>query len=127
MISDLALASHSIPSFTLTSKALLSPFLDSHPPSAIITDAEFLPHLLELIYDIHEKVVTKKTKAIELSLEDRAFLFFLKERTVEMDDGQVYLKLFLHLVTVTDGISGPQIMSSDGWEYFRLSCLSNSL
>ena len=51
LISDLALASHAIVSSTLTSKALLSPFLDHHPPSAIITDAEFLPHLLELIYD----------------------------------------------------------------------------
>lgn len=54
LISDLALSSHAIPSITLTSKALLSPFLDHHPPSTIITDAEFLPHLLELIYDTNE-------------------------------------------------------------------------
>lgn len=31
--------------------SLLSQVLDEHPPSAIITHAEFLPHLLELIYD----------------------------------------------------------------------------
>ena len=28
--------------------------MDSHPPSAIITHADFLPHLLELVYDVHE-------------------------------------------------------------------------
>ncbi|KAJ3559882.1 hypothetical protein NM688_g72 [Phlebia brevispora] len=54
VVSDLALASHSIPSFTLSSKSLLSPCLESHPPSAIITEAEFLPQLLELVYDIKE-------------------------------------------------------------------------
>lgn len=50
----MALSSHSIPSFTLTSISLLSPVLENHPPSAIITDAEFLPQLLELVYDTHE-------------------------------------------------------------------------
>ncbi|EPQ58407.1 hypothetical protein GLOTRDRAFT_137130 [Gloeophyllum trabeum ATCC 11539] len=54
LIADLALASHSIPSFTLTSLDLLSPVLESHPPSAIITHASFLPQLLELIYDSAE-------------------------------------------------------------------------
>jgi len=54
IISDLALASHSIPSFTLASSTLLSPILNSHPPSAIITHAEILPQILELIYDVGE-------------------------------------------------------------------------
>lgn len=54
LIADLALASHSIPSFTLSSLSLLSPVLDRHPPSAIITQVEFLPHLLELVYDSNE-------------------------------------------------------------------------
>jgi long-chain acyl-CoA synthetase len=54
LISDLALASHSIPSFTITSPSLLSPILESHPPTAIITHAHFLPNLLELIYDANE-------------------------------------------------------------------------
>ncbi|RDX48303.1 acetyl-CoA synthetase-like protein [Lentinus brumalis] len=54
IISDLALASHSVPSFTLSSLSLLSSVLESHPPSLIITEAEFLPHLLELIYDSNE-------------------------------------------------------------------------
>lgn len=54
LIADLALASHAIPSFTLTSMSLLSSVLENHPPSAIITEAAFLPHLLELIYDSHE-------------------------------------------------------------------------
>lgn len=53
-IADLALSSHSIPSFTLTSISLLSPVLESHPPSAIITHADLLPSLLELVYDTHE-------------------------------------------------------------------------
>lgn len=38
----------------MTSLSLLSPVLDSHPPSAIITHGQFLPALLELIYDSHE-------------------------------------------------------------------------
>ncbi|KAJ7694171.1 hypothetical protein B0H17DRAFT_1058042 [Mycena rosella] len=54
IISDLALASHSIPSFTLTSSNLLAPVLESHPPSAIITHASMLHQLLELIYDAGE-------------------------------------------------------------------------
>lgn len=51
IISDLALAAHSIPSFTLTSSNLLAAVLQSHPPTAIITHSEHLPQLLELIYD----------------------------------------------------------------------------
>ncbi|KAI0670544.1 acetyl-CoA synthetase-like protein [Trametes maxima] len=54
IIADLALASHSIPSFTLSSLAVLSPVLENHPPSVIITQAEFLHRLLELIYDWNE-------------------------------------------------------------------------
>lgn len=54
IISDLALAAHSIPSFTLTSADLLSPVLETHPPSVIITEAALLPQLLELIYDAGE-------------------------------------------------------------------------
>jgi len=54
LITDLALASHSIPSFTLSSLSLLSPVLQNHPPSAIVTHASFLPTLLELIHDSHE-------------------------------------------------------------------------
>ncbi|KZT28514.1 acetyl-CoA synthetase-like protein [Neolentinus lepideus HHB14362 ss-1] len=54
LIADLALASHSIASFTLTSLDLLTPVLERHPPSAIITHGSFLPQLLELIYDSAE-------------------------------------------------------------------------
>lgn len=39
----------------MTSRSLLSTVLDNHPPSAIITEAGFLPHLLELIYDTNEE------------------------------------------------------------------------
>ncbi|KAF7796891.1 hypothetical protein EIP86_008076 [Pleurotus ostreatoroseus] len=54
LVADMALASRSIPSFTLTSQSLLSPCLEEHTPSAIITEAEFLPQLLELVYDMKE-------------------------------------------------------------------------
>lgn len=54
LITELALASHSIPSFTLSSPSLLSPVLESHPPSAIIVDGSILPHTLELIYEMNE-------------------------------------------------------------------------
>lgn len=40
---------------TLAAANLLSPVLDTHPPSAIITHAEFLSTLLELIYDAGEE------------------------------------------------------------------------
>jgi hypothetical protein len=55
IISDLALASHSITSHTLSSAKLLSPVLESHPPDAIITNAELLPQILELIYDAGDR------------------------------------------------------------------------
>ncbi|KAF8163006.1 hypothetical protein B0H34DRAFT_650803 [Crassisporium funariophilum] len=55
VVADLALASHSINSLTLTSASLLSPVLESHPPSAIITHGFLLPQLLELIYDSGER------------------------------------------------------------------------
>ncbi|TCD65411.1 hypothetical protein EIP91_002710 [Steccherinum ochraceum] len=54
LITDLALASHSIPSFTLATLQVLSPVLESHPPSAIVVQADFLPQLLELIHDSNE-------------------------------------------------------------------------
>ncbi|KAF7338450.1 Acetyl-CoA synthetase [Mycena venus] len=54
IIADLALASHSIPSFTLSASNLLSSVLESHPPSAIITNASMLTQILELIYDAGE-------------------------------------------------------------------------
>ncbi|KAI0262959.1 acetyl-CoA synthetase-like protein [Gloeopeniophorella convolvens] len=54
LITELALAAHSIPSFTLTSPALLSPVFDLHPPTAIVIDGAFLPHVLELIYESKE-------------------------------------------------------------------------
>lgn len=56
LITELALASHAIPSLTLASPSLLSPVLESHPPTAVIVDGSFLPHALELIYDMNESV-----------------------------------------------------------------------
>lgn len=55
IISDLALASHSITSFTISSSTLLALVLESHLPTAIITHAELLPQILELIYDAGDR------------------------------------------------------------------------
>lgn len=55
IISDLALASHSITSFTISSSTLLGPVFESHSPTVIIADAELLPRLLELIYEVGER------------------------------------------------------------------------
>ncbi|KAI0303466.1 acetyl-CoA synthetase-like protein [Multifurca ochricompacta] len=54
LITELALASHSVPSLTLSSPSLLAPVLESHPPTAIIVEGGFLHHVLELIYDLNE-------------------------------------------------------------------------
>ncbi|OAX35006.1 acetyl-CoA synthetase-like protein [Rhizopogon vinicolor AM-OR11-026] len=54
LISDLALSEQSIASITLNSPKLLTGVLEMHRPDAIITDATFLPHVLELIYDARE-------------------------------------------------------------------------
>jgi long-chain acyl-CoA synthetase len=54
LITELALASHSIPSLTLSSSSLLSPVLESHSPSAIIVHGSLLLHTLELLYELNE-------------------------------------------------------------------------
>lgn len=54
LISDLALATYAITSLTLSNLSLLSSVLDNYHPSAIITHAEFIPDLLELLYDSNE-------------------------------------------------------------------------
>lgn len=51
LIADLALASHSIVSLTLTSSSLLSRVIKAYAPSAIICHAFLVPHLLEHLYD----------------------------------------------------------------------------
>jgi long-chain acyl-CoA synthetase len=54
LITELALASHSIPSLTLSSSSLLSPVFESHLPSAIVVHSSLLLHTLELIYEVNE-------------------------------------------------------------------------
>lgn len=82
LITELALASHSIPSLTLASPSVLSPVLESHPPTAIIINGTFLPQLLELICELDElvhhfiivvgeadeKVLSKMSNQIKLAL-----------------------------------------------------------
>ncbi|KAJ2917592.1 hypothetical protein MD484_g2778, partial [Candolleomyces efflorescens] len=57
LLADLALASHSIVSYTLSSATLLSSVLESHRPNAIITHAFMLPQLLELVYENSDRTV----------------------------------------------------------------------
>ncbi|KAH8117503.1 hypothetical protein DFH11DRAFT_1700279 [Phellopilus nigrolimitatus] len=54
LVADLALASQSIPSFTISSMTLLSSVLDAQPPSAIVVHVHFLSHLLEQIAENSE-------------------------------------------------------------------------
>lgn len=54
LIADLAFAARSITTMTITSPELLAEVLDNHPPSAIITDADFLSHIVEQIYDLNQ-------------------------------------------------------------------------
>ena len=39
---------------TISSSELLAEVLDNHPPSAIITDSDFLSHIIEQIYDLNQ-------------------------------------------------------------------------
>ncbi|KAI5123321.1 hypothetical protein M0805_009342 [Coniferiporia weirii] len=54
LVADLALASQSIPSLTISSFTLLSSVLDMHPPSAIILHLHSLSHVLEQIAENSE-------------------------------------------------------------------------
>ena len=49
LVADLALASHCVPSITISSATLLHTTIDSHPPDAIIVQATFLEQLLEVL------------------------------------------------------------------------------
>jgi hypothetical protein len=81
VITELALASHSILSLTLSSSSLISPVLESHSPSTIIVQGSLLPHLLELIYEVNkfgqyfvivigetdESVISKASKQVRVA------------------------------------------------------------
>jgi hypothetical protein len=54
LIADLAFAAKSITTMTISSPELLAEVLDNHPPSAIVTDADFLFHIIEQIYDLNQ-------------------------------------------------------------------------
>ena len=92
LITDLALASHSIPSFTLSSLELLSPVLENHPPSAIVLHADFLPQLLELIHDsnesIHHTVIVVGEVDVKKYLRGFGALRLLKWDEVERQGAQ---------------------------------------
>lgn len=58
LIADLALASQSVPTITLSSSTLLNAVIEAHPPNAIIVQATFLTNLLELLTEAsHDCVV----------------------------------------------------------------------
>lgn len=54
LIADLAFTAKSITTMTISSSELLAEVLDKYPPSAIITDSDFLPHIIEQIYDLNQ-------------------------------------------------------------------------
>lgn len=54
LIADLAFAAKSITTMTISSSELLAEVLDNHPPSVIITDSDFLSHIIEQIYDLNQ-------------------------------------------------------------------------
>lgn len=61
-MTDLALSTISVPSFTISSLSLLSSILESHPPGAIVLHVHFLNQVLELIaenreYEHHKLIV----------------------------------------------------------------------
>lgn len=75
LVADLALSALLVPTFTVASASVISPVLERHPPSVIITNAELLQHLLELIYDAHESehhtiVVTGDVSGVKLPKVD---------------------------------------------------------
>lgn len=39
---------------TMSSSELLAEVLENHPPSVIITDSDFLSHIVEQIYDLNQ-------------------------------------------------------------------------
>lgn len=76
----MALASHSITSLTIGTLTLLSPVLDSYPPAAIVTDAQFLPQLLELIHEPDKDIqytiiVVGETNSLESHESSRVRLY----------------------------------------------------
>jgi len=52
LVADITFAATSITTMTISSSELLAEVLDNHPPSAIVTDSEFLSHIIEQIYDL---------------------------------------------------------------------------
>lgn len=54
LIADLALAARSITTMTISSPQLLADVLDKCPPTAVITDMDFLSHIIEQIYDLNQ-------------------------------------------------------------------------
>jgi long-chain acyl-CoA synthetase len=79
LIADLAFTAKSITTMTISSSELLAEVLDNHPPSAIITDSDFLPHIIEQIYDLnqhsHTTVIIVGDPGIELAGEIDLLLF----------------------------------------------------
>lgn len=50
-MTDLALARLSVPVLTVTRLDLITPVIETYPPTAIVVPFTFLDHLLELVFD----------------------------------------------------------------------------
>lgn len=51
LVTDLALARLSVPVLTVTRLDLITPVIETYPPTAIVVPLTFLDHLLELVFD----------------------------------------------------------------------------
>jgi long-chain acyl-CoA synthetase len=58
LIADIAFAAKSITTMTISSPELLAEVLDNYSPSAIITDSDFLSHIIEQVYDLNQHTHT---------------------------------------------------------------------
>ncbi|KAH7916000.1 hypothetical protein BJ138DRAFT_763261 [Hygrophoropsis aurantiaca] len=92
LIADLAISTSSFISITLTSPKLLTRVLEDHPPSAIITDASFLPHVLELVYDArdsHHKIIVVGQQAGNMHPKSAAAAEIIGWADVEAQGAQI--------------------------------------
>ncbi|KAH7889750.1 hypothetical protein F5I97DRAFT_1802529 [Phlebopus sp. FC_14] len=92
IIADLALAKYSIASLTLSSPKLLTHVLETYSPSALIIDGDFLPCVLELLYDArehHQKIIVVGEVLSELAPKSGGEVETINWRQVEADGAKL--------------------------------------
>jgi long-chain acyl-CoA synthetase len=94
LITDLALASQSIVSFTLSSLSLLTAALVNHAPTAIIVPEQFLEHILEHLKDLRQSahhfiIVLGDEKGKSAQYSQQSGIRILKWEDIETKGGTV--------------------------------------